>query len=108
MSGLIGESPKGIGYRNFFEQMWRKILDDLKVAKHPKANSNNKIVSAIYDLRCEYGTNHTVHKKVMRLKKIGDDYIPGVFDPKSLGFSVNFFLKKFLIQSYQMLSSLRS
>lgn len=97
LDGMIGEPPKGVGHRKFFEQMWRKILNDLNIEKSPRANSNNKIVAAIYDLRCElaHGTNHTVHIKVRRLKTVlGDNFNPGLFDSKSLGFSLNIFLNK--------------
>ena len=96
MDGFIGEAPRGVGHRKFFVQIWRKILDNSNLNKHPAANSNKKIVDAIYDLRCElaHGTNSSVNQRVEKLKKmLGDNYNKGSYDAKSLGFSLNLFLK---------------
>lgn len=96
MDGFIGETPEGIGHRTYFSKMWRGILDSLDFEKRPKANSNKKIVEAMYDLRCAlaHGDFTQVENLSSRLKSVLGDFInPGKTDPTSVGIEIADFLK---------------
>jgi hypothetical protein len=96
MDGFVGETPEGIGHRKYFCKMWRGLLDSLVFEKRPKANSNKKIIEAMYDLRCAlaHGDFTQIENLSSRLKSVLGDFInPGRFDPTNVGMELGDFLK---------------